>query len=541
MLECSLCDSRSIFYAFRAVKIIVLIKFVDYSAEFYKIYLLLFFYSAAVFTHNPMEFIPKDIFIQYEAVLKKRNVPLASRADYRKWLRYFLDYRVKYSQPDSRSEQVKLFINKLRAKNQTAEQLEQAAYAVSLFFASQQRKEYVSGQRGIGAAELSQAHTHLNPPLEGEEPDKSENILMTGDACVKEGSGGGSSPTTSSTSFAPRSKGGSRYDEWRCLRKTESPAWDKIIEDLAAEIKTRHYSRKTLKAYADWCRKFQSFLKNKPPDTLSPAEIKAYLTYLAVNCNVSSSHQNLAFNALLFLYRHVLKTDFGSHKDIPRAKKSTYIPVVLSRQEIDAVLSHLTYPFKLVAQLQYGCGLRINEGITLRVKDFNFDAGILTVRGKGNKTRTVPIPNKITPELQSQLAAVKKLHDEDLAAGFSGVFLEDQLEKKYPRAATDLVWQWFLPQESLTFVAEGKELRRYHLHATHVQDALGEAVRKAKLTKRVTSHTFRHSYATALLQAGYDLRTIQELLGHADIRTTMIYTHCVPSRTIKEVASPLDF
>jgi site-specific recombinase XerD len=215
--------------------------------------------------------------------------------------------------------------------------------------------------------------------------------------------------------------------------------------------------------------------------------------------------------------------------------------VVLSRQEIDAILLHLTYPFKLVAQLQYGCGLRINEGITLRVKDFNFDAGILTVRGKGNKTRTVPIPNKITSELQAQLAAVKKLHDEDLAAGFSGVFLEDQLEKKYPRAATDLVWQWFLPQESLTFVAEGKELRRYHLHATHVQDALGEAVRKAKLTKRVTSHTFRHSFATHLLQANYDIRTIQTLLGHADVRTTMIYTHCVPSKTIKELRSPLDF
>jgi len=285
----------------------------------------------------------------------------------------------------------------------------------------------------------------------------------------------------------------------------------------------RHYSRKTFKAYADWTRKFQSYLKNKPTEALSPAEVKEYLTYLAVTCKVSSSHQNQAFNALLFLNRHVLKKDFGTHKDIPRAKKSNYIPVILSRPEIDAVLEHLGHPFKLVAQLQYGCGLRINEGVKLRVKDFNFDAGILTVRGKGEKTRTVPIPQMIVPELQAQLEAVKRRHDEDLATGFAGVFLDDQLERKYPRAATELVWQWFFPQETLTYVAETKERRRHHLHDSHVQDELYNVVRKAKLTKRVTSHTFRHSFATDLLQAGYDLRTIQTLLGHADVRTTMIY------------------
>ena len=244
---------------------------------------------------------------------------------------------------------------------------------------------------------------------------------------------------------------------------------------------------------------------------------------------------------MLFLFRHILKKDFGDHKDTPRAKKSNYIPIVLSREEIEAVLKHLGHPHHLLVKLLYGCGLRLFEGVKLRIQDFNFDGGVLTVRGKGNKVRTVPIPQTIMLELLTQIEAVKKLHDEDLIAGYAGVFLDDSLDKKYRNAARDFIWQWFFPQESLTYLAEAKELRRYHLHETQVQEALYEAVRKAKLTKRVTSHTFRHSFATHLLQANYDIRTIQEMLGHADVRTTMIYTHCIPSKTAKERKSPLDF
>lgn len=473
-----------------------------------------------------MELIPKDTLAQFNAVLKQRNVPVAAHNDYRKWLRYFLDFCEKHSPPDSRSDQVRLFIEKLGSKNQTAAQREQAAVAVSLFFGMQRRNKALSSAAAKQTAAPAASLPHSAPQAHASPPNANNMVCE---------------PPSSSTPSAPPLRGGKHYDEWRCLRKTESPAWDKVISNLADEIKIRHYSRKTLKHYADWGRKFQSYLKHKAPEALSPMDVKAYLTYLAVNCKVSSSSQNLAFNALLFLFRHVLKTDFGIHKDIPRAKKSNYIPVVLSRQEIDAVLKHLDYPFKLVAQLQYGCGLRISEGCKMRVKDFNFDTGLLTVRGKGEKTRTVPMPQRLVPELLAQMETVKKIHDEDLRAGFAGVFLDDQLEKKYPRAATEFAWQWFFPQESLTFVAETKQRRRYHLHDSHAQYALYDAVRKAKLTKRVTSHTFRHSYATHLLQAGYDLRTIQTLLGHADVRTTMIYTHCVPSRTIKEAKSPLDF
>ena len=483
-----------------------------------------------------MQTIPADIWEQFSAVLEKRAVPVSCHADYRKWLRYYLDFRSKYPLPDSRSEHVRMFIQKLGEKRQTPEQQKQAAHALSLFFESQHKKRSESGKRNTGQSEGSAIPISPIPllvsPLKWEKGDSS----FTSREGKKE-----MDVSVAGKEELTGQRSGRRFNEWRCLKKSESPDWDKLIDNLAAEIKTRHYSRKTLKTYADWSRKFQTYLQNKPPDALTAADVKAYLTYLAVNRRVAASTQNQAFNALLFLYRHILKQDFGVHKDIPRAKKSSYIPVVLSRQEIDAVLKHLKYPYNLAVKLLYGCGLRLFECVKLRVKDLNFDALILTVRGKGNKSRTVPIPQKIVSELTTQLEAIKKLHDEDIAAGYAGVFLEDQLEKKYPKAAKDFIWQWFFPQQSLTVLEDTKERRRYHLHEKHVQEALYEAVRRAKLTKRVTSHTFRHSFATHLLQANYDIRTIQVMLGHSDVRTTMIYTHCVPSRTVKEAKSPLDF
>ena len=334
---------------------------------------------------------------------------------------------------------------------------------------------------------------------------------------------------------------GKRYNQWRCLERSKSPAWDRAVDELASEIKTRHYSRKTLKTYAGWARKFQRYLRDKPPDDLSSVDVKEYLTYLAVQCRVAASTQNQAFNALLFLYRHVLKKDFGDQRDVPRAKKSKYIPVVLSRREIDAIMKYLEYPVDIVIKLLYGCGLRLFECLNLRVQNFNFEDGILTVHGKGDKDRSVPLPQAVMPELKNQLESVSTLHEKDMAAGYSGVFLKDSLEKKYPAAAKEFIWQWFFPQKNLTPVPGTEEQRRYHLHESQVQIALKRAVRRAKLTKRVTSHTFRHSFATHLLQANYDIRTIQTMLGHADVRTTMIYTHCVPSRTTKEAKSPLDF
>ncbi|MEW6054949.1 MAG: integron integrase [Nitrospirota bacterium] len=473
--------------------------------------------------------------VDFEAVLKKKAVPAARHAEYKKWLRYYLDFKGKYTLPESRSEHVRLFIEKLRQKNQSHEQQKQAAHALSLFFETQAWEKHIS------AARASQSKNGFPPTERGNVRQKTAGQQTTGIVPARASNTNKVPSNPSVPPFISPLSGKSRFNDWRCLKKTASPEWDRLISSLAEEIKTRHYSRKTLKAYADWCRHYQRYLQNKSPDELSATDVKTYLTYLAVHCKVAASTQNQAFNALLFLYRYILKKDFGEHQDIPRAKKSRYVPVVLSRREIDAVLKHLTYPYDLVVKLLYGCGLRLFECINLRVKNFNFDEGILTVHGKGRKDRSVPIPQSIMPELLSQLDRVRKLHDEDSTAGYAGVFLENLLERKYPSAAKDFIWQWFFPQQSLTYISTTKEKRRYHLHDSHVQEALYEAVRRAKLTKRITSHTFRHSFATHLLQANYDIRTIQTLLGHSDVRTTMIYTHCIPSRTLKEAKSPLDF
>ena len=504
--------------------------------------------------------VPDDILIRFEAVLDKRGIDLKQYSEFKKWLQYFLDFCAKYPAPEAHSDQVRLFIRKLREKGQTSFQQKEAAYAVSLYLEMQSKdknkilpasvdtKMTVKTPAYSTPFDMEESSNTTSPSHRDKTPSSRfaaettssyiSKPQYTKDISVPLPS---SMPPESTSSAVPVQRQPWRRWEDGYQVTSDSPEWDLIIAALASEIKTRHYSRKTLKTYAHWSRQFQRFLQHKSPQELSSSDVKEYLTFLAVQCRVSASTQNQAFNSLLFLFRHVLKQDFGEHRDIPRAKKSSYIPVVLSRKEIDSVLKHLQYPYGLVVKLLYGCGLRLFECLQLRVKDFNFDAGILTVHGKGKKDRTIPLPQTIVPELMQEIEVIKRLHDNDLEAGYSGVFLDNLLEKKYPSAAKDFIWQWFFPQKSLTSVPDKKEIRRYHLHETHVQGAIYNAVRQAKIAKRVTSHTFRHSFATHLLQANYDIRTIQTLLGHSDVRTTMIYTHCVPSKTVKENKSPLDF
>ena len=318
--------------------------------------------------------------------------------------------------------------------------------------------------------------------------------------------------------------------------------WKAAFNELNGLIKIKHYSPKTLRAYTTWIRNFQGFTRNKDIKTLLPSDVKDFLEYLAVKRNVSASTQNLAFNSLLFFFRHVIKVDFGDQKSNLRAKRKPYIPVVLSREEVGLIIENLSYPYDLVVKLLYGCGLRLFECLNLRVNNFNYDAGILTVHdGKGKKDRTVPLPESIVLELKEHLERVKNLHQRDLARNYDGAFMFDAIEKKYKNCAKELIWQWFFPAKKLTTVPDTKKLKRYHLHESHVQAAIRDTVKKTQICKRVKSHTFRHSFATHLLQANYDIRTIQELLGHSDVRTTMIYTHCIKSTTVKEAKSPLDF
>jgi integron integrase len=469
--------------------------------------------------------VPSTTINQYHAVLRSRKITTLRFADYTKWLRYLLDFCAKYPELDAKADRMRMFLDKLREKKQNEAQRRQAAHAVSLYFEMLDQACF-AGLPKVSCQPTEEAVREETPVVHepGLQWKASENPAAV--------------PV--STRFA----GGSfrvQYREAGYQEKSDSPEWDEALAKLAAEIKVRHYSRKTLKTYAKWSRCFQRFLKNKSPRDLTTADVKEYLTFLAVKCHVAASTQNQAFNSLLFLFRHALKREFGDLRDVPRAKKSLYVPMVLSRPEIDAILNQLSHPYDLVVKMLFGCGLRLFECLQLRVRDFNFDDGKLTIHGKGKKDRTVPLPQSIMPELKGQMGAVVKLHEKDLAAGYAGVFLDDAVEKKYPKAPKEFVHQWFFPMGNLTLVEETGERRRYHLHESDLQRALYHAVRRAKIPKRVTAHTFRHSFATHLLQANYDIRVIQKLLGHASLKTTMIYTHCVPVRTIKEPESPLDF
>ena len=460
--------------------------------------------------------VPHSVMHEYVSILRSCEIPPENFDHYKKWLRYFYDFYSKYLDTDDNPEKVRRFLEKLRSKKQTLEQCQQAAHAISLYFEIQNMEK-----RQVKS--VDEPKKEQTPIVELQ----SSPLLLSGEAV----------PTALIPVFKHRQ---SQYVEAGYQEKSDSPEWDSALEAMATEIKVRHYSRKTLQTYANWSRNFQRFLKNKQPAALATEDVKDYLAYLAVKCKVAASTQNQAFNSLLFFFRHGLKREFGELKGVPRAKKSLYIPAVLSREEIDAILKELSYPYNLVVKVLFGCGLRLFEGLQLRVRDFNLDVNILTVHGKGKKDRTVPLPESILPELKAQMKVISERHGRDLTEGYDGVFLDDAVEAKYPKAPKELINQWFFPMRTLT-VAENGERRRYHLHESDLQRSLYYAVRKAKIPKKVTSHIFRHSFATHLLQAGYDIRVIQTLLGHSSLKTTMIYTHCVPVRTIKEPKSPLDF
>ena len=313
-----------------------------------------------------------------------------------------------------------------------------------------------------------------------------------------------------------------------------------FLDELRQVLRTRHYSYRTEQTYVDWTRRFLIYAQ--PPDrqSLEPESARHYLDYLAVKRRVAATTQNQAFNALLFLFREVLKKEFGQIQGVQRAEQRRRLPVVLSRTEVKNLLAVVTADYALPARLLYGTGMRLMECARLRVKDVDFEKLIIMVRdGKGGKDRVTPLPVSVVAEFRTHLEKVRELHVADLAAGYGETLLPDALDRKYPSAPREWGWQFVFPAARLSIDPRGGKTRRHHVHEENLQRAVREAAKKAGLTKPVSPHTLRHSFATHLLESGADIRTVQELLGHADVSTTMIYTH-VLNRPGVAVKSPLD-
>lgn len=313
----------------------------------------------------------------------------------------------------------------------------------------------------------------------------------------------------------------------------------KLLDQLRATIQARHYSRKTEQAYVGWVRRFVRFHGIRHPREMGEAEILAFLTHLAIHGRVSPSTHNQALSALLFLYRAVLEMEMDSLRTISRPRRSLRLPVVLSRGEVRLVLDRMTGVPWMMASLLYGSGLRLMECARLRIKDLDIDRGEILVRdGKGRKDRCTMLPGSLTACLSAHVARVQKLHQRDVRAGVT-VEVPTALGRKYPGLPSHWSWYWVFPASRTYVDREDRARRRHHMHESVLQRAVKQAVREAGIAKHATCHTLRHSFATHLLEAGYDIRTIQELLGHRDVKTTMIYTH-VLNRGGPGVRSPLD-
>ncbi len=309
---------------------------------------------------------------------------------------------------------------------------------------------------------------------------------------------------------------------------------------VRAAVRFRHYSRRTEEAYLGWIRRFVQFHRGRHPRSLGAGDVSEFLSHLAVEGRVSASTQNQALSALLFLFREVLGSDLPWLNGMVRAKQPRRLPVVLSRQEVRAVLGAMKGTPRLMATLLYGSGLRLLEAARLRVKDVDLGREQILVRsGKGDRDRRTLLPRAAKADLRGQIEAVRALHERDCARGAGWVEVPDGLDRKYPNAGREIAWQWLFPATRCYRHGESGQVRRHHLHESVLQRAVKDALREACITKRASCHAFRHSFATHLLEDGYDIRTLQELLGHKDLNTTMIYTH-VLDRGVAGVRSPMD-
>jgi integron integrase len=314
----------------------------------------------------------------------------------------------------------------------------------------------------------------------------------------------------------------------------------KLLDQVSDLARLRHLSLRTEQAYRNWIKRFILFHGKRHPRELDAAAVRAFLTHLAVNDHVAAATQNQAFNALLFLYKQVLQVDFPDIGNVIRAQRSRRLPVVFTKAEARSVISQMKGARRLIAELLYGSGLRIMEAVRLRIKDIDFERNAITVRdAKGEKQRITVLPQTLKPRLRAQVEAVRRLHQLDLQRGYGEVYLPYALDRKYPNAARDFVWQYVFPASRFSLDPRSGSMRRHHVNEQNIQRSVKAALQIAGMTKNGSCHSFRHSFATHLLEDGYDIRTVQELLGHKDVRTTMIYTH-VLNKGGRGVRSPLD-
>jgi len=316
----------------------------------------------------------------------------------------------------------------------------------------------------------------------------------------------------------------------------------KLLDQVCEELRLRRYALRTEKAYTDWIKRYVKFHKMRGRQDLEEgtAKVSAFLTHLAVEGRVAAATQKQALNALVFLYEQVLEVQLGDLGDYARPKRPARLPVVLSKEEVQRLLERMEGTAQLICRLLYGTGMRLMEAMRLRVKDVDFARGQILIRdGKGGKDRVTMLPESLKAELQTHLRRVKARHEEDLLGGGGTVHLPYALERKYPRANRDWNWQWVFPSKSLSRDPRSGLVRRHHFHENGVQKAVQAAARQARLHKTVSPHVLRHSFATHLLENGYDIRTVQDLLGHKDVSTTQIYTHVMAKPGIG-VKSPLD-
>jgi integron integrase len=320
----------------------------------------------------------------------------------------------------------------------------------------------------------------------------------------------------------------------------EPVAAPRLLDQVRGKIRLKHYSLRTEQAYVDWIKRFIRHFGKRHPRELGASDVEAFLTHLAVAGRVAASTQNQAKSALLFLYREVLGTELPWLDNVEQAKAPRRLPVVMTRDEVQAVLSRLSGTHWLICGLLYGSGMRLMECLRLRVKDIDFARGEILVRdGKGFKDRVTMLPAMVAGPLREQFSRVRALHERDLAGGGGEVFLPYALARKYPRAGREWGWQYVFPSVQLSTDPRDGCVRRHHLQDQAVQRAIKGAVHAAGIVKPATPHTLRHSFATHLLEGGYDIRTVQELLGHSDVKTTMIYTH-VLNKGGRGVVSPID-